>query len=286
MAEVSCGRAALFARIDGTSNRYHCAYMRKRWGRKAGLCGRALILLLAGLVLGGCSGPAGSKLPPPDRTFYGLTGKPADHVTRSEALMIAGAYWRHQWHPTTANVLHGADADGIPVQTPDSTFRAPGIRPGWWRPGAWNTGVPYQWGGFASLEEFDRGLRQGLAAGDVYTQEKRALLESAVSAHAVGIDCSGLVSRCWKLSRPYSTRELPSICETLSDYRDLLPGDILNVHNDHVLLFAGWADPGRTKLIAFEAGSPPTWKVLRNTIAVEYLKGLGYQPLRYRGMID
>ena len=60
--------------------------------------------------------------------------------------------------------------------------------------------MPYQWGGFSSTEEFLQGLKAGKAAGDVYTAEKRRLLEAAVSKQAVGIDCSGLISRCWRLN--------------------------------------------------------------------------------------
>ncbi len=112
------------------------------------------------------------------------------------------------------------------MDTPDTGYRVPGAFAGWWTPGQWNEGMPYQWGGFATPEQFDRGIAEGRAAGDVYTAEKRRLLDAAVSRHATGIDCSGFISRCWRLPRSYSTRELQGICETVS-WEQLQPGDVL-----------------------------------------------------------
>ena len=205
-------------------------------------------------------------------------------VTRSECMAIAEAYRTHMWVPSAANVLHGPDADGIQVDTPDTGYQKAGAVPGWWIPGQPNQGIPYQWGGFATLTQFDRDLASGLAAGDVYTLEKRRLLDAAVSRHATGIDCSGFVSRCWKLPRSYSTRDFASLCEPLDSWDKLQPGDILNTYNSHVTLFAGWADPGRTSLFAYETGVPPYWLVVRRTISTAHLRSLGFTPLRYRGM--
>ena len=195
---------------------------------------------------------------------------------------MAEHYVNFRWKPTVANAFHGLDPEGIRVNTPDAAFENAGSRPGWWEPGRTNVGVPYMWGGFSSLREFRDGIKKGYYAGDVYTQEKRRLLENAVSRHAVGIDCSGLISRCWGLERSYSTRELPGLCVPLASYEDLQPGDILNSHNNHVLLFKEFADKDHKRLIAYEAGSPPTWKVLRDSISIPLLKSYGYKALRYK----
>jgi hypothetical protein len=151
-------------------------------------------------------------------------------------------------------------------------------------PGQWNEGVPYQWGGFSTLAEFDRGIAAGKAAGDVYTLQKRALLEAAVSDEAVGIDCSGFVSRCWRLPRAYSTRELDGICLRLPSYDALMPGDVLNTYNAHCLLFGGWVDAQRSRIWAYETGIPPHWKVIRHRPTVASLKASGFVPLRYPGL--
>jgi cell wall-associated NlpC family hydrolase len=206
------------------------------------------------------------------------------HVTRAECMDIADAYRLHRWTPSAANVRHCCDAKGIRVDTPDVSYNPNGAVPGWWTPGTVNEGVPYQWGGFSSIKEFDAGVAQGRAAGDVYTGEKRRLLDDAVSADAVGIDCSGYISRCWKLPQTYSTRELPLVCTKIT-WDELKPGDILNTHNAHCVLFAGWLDGKRTVLLAYETGCPPTWKVVRHGLDAEALKKLGYACFRYNGML-
>ncbi len=227
-----------------------------------------LIPLLLMLLLGACA----------------TTPRQKFTITRSECLALAESYRAHRWTPSEANVFHGTDPDGIPVDTPDITYQKPGVVAGWWVPGRENQGIPYQWGGFATPEQFDRDLTAGLAAGDVYTQEKRRLLEAAVSRHATGIDCSGFVSRCWGLSRSYSTRELAQLCTPLASWDDLLPGDILNIWNSHVILFGGWLDESHTSLLGYEAGVPPHWLVVSHAIPAEKLRKLGFTPYRYKGM--
>ena len=207
-------------------------------------------------------------------------------VHRSEVIAMADQYVHLKWKPTAANAFHGQDAEGIFVETPDRSFTRPGTRPGWWVADQVNEGVPYMWGGFSTPADFRKGLRLGFYAGDVYTDEKRRLNDAAVSKHAVGIDCSGLVSRCWKLDRPYSTKELPALCTPLASYNELKPGDILNAPDKHVLIFRGFLDEEKQRLLAYEAGSPPTWKVLLNSIPITLLIPEGFQPLRYRKIRD
>ena len=242
-----------------------------------------VLLLACCLGLSGCAGIQTSSLSKP------IDYSPADSVTRAEALRIAESYRVHNWRATEANVLHGDDDDGIRVDTPDYRFDPPQemeSRPGWWVPGKTNVGIPYQWGGFDTPPEFDRKLAAGNYAGDIYTEQKRTLLDNAVSVHACGIYCSGFISRCWRLERSYSTRELAGLCEELSDFSDIQSGDLVNKTNVHALLFVEWVDRKKTRFVADETGSPPTWKVLRHPISVEYVRGLGYRPYRYRGMRD
>ncbi len=224
----------------------------------------------------------------PDLNGASVTTAPQpvyETVTRQEAIRMARRYAGHRWKPTAANVWHGVDPDGVRVDTPDASFKARGIRPGWWVPGQVNQGVPYQWGGFSSIEEFDAGLRKGMAAGDLLSDDKQAMIElnlPNVSPFAVGIGASGLISRCWKLPRYHSTQELAALCETLPSYDDLLPGDILNLPGTHVILVEQFADERRRAILAYEAGSPPSWKVVYNHMPISHLKRLGYQPQRFR----
>ena len=208
---------------------------------------------------------------------------PPSKVTRKEAIATAERYLRLVWTPTERNIFHGKDRRGIQVDTPDAAFQPANTRGGWWRPKQANMGMPYKWGGFDTPETFVAGVRAGRAAGDIYTEEKRRLLDDAVSEDAVGIDCSGLISRCWKLPASYSTRTLQQLCEPIPP-EQLRAGDILNTPNGHVLLFAEWVGPDRSRLRAYEAGSPPTWKVLLNEMGTKWLLDQGYVAFRYRGM--
>lgn len=210
---------------------------------------------------------------------------PSPTVTAQEALTIAESYRTHHWKPSESNIKHGLDKNGILVHTPDTTMDLKvAARPGWWKPNQINLGIPYMWGGFDTPAEFDQKITQGYYAGDVYTSAKRAKLKNGVSSETCGVDCSGFISRCWRLDQPYSTRELASLCSQLASFKELKAGDIVNKHNVHVLLFDHWIDQNKTTFMAYETGSAPTWKVLRHKIAVNYVKNLGYLPYRYKGI--
>lgn len=209
---------------------------------------------------------------------------PLSTVTRQECLALAEQYLNHTWHPTEKNRMHGIDADGQRVDTPDHLFAPAGKTPGYWNPGTVNYGVPYCWGGNDTPESFDRALKAGKYAGDVYTEAKRAGLENAVSRHTAGVDCSGFVSRCWGLSWACSTRTLPKICDELPSYDALQPGDALNVYNNHVVLFAGFTNAEKSEMLVYETGSPLGWRVTKHTVPVWFLKQQDFKPYRYRGI--
>lgn len=218
--------------------------------------------------------------------FTATAAPPPSIVTRSEVMATAKRYHAHVWTPTEKNILHGRDSNGIRVDTPDANFQPKKGSSGWWRPGVKNTGIPYKWGGFDTPESFDAGILEGRPAGDTYTAEKRRLLDAAASRRAVGIDCSGLVSRCWNLPRSYSTRTITQFCDPVPDARDAQPGDIFNTKNAHALLFVNWARPDHSRLLAFETGAPPVMKVLFNEMGTGWLLEKGYTVWRYRGIRD
>jgi hypothetical protein len=123
-------------------------------------------------------------------------------------------------------------------------------------------------------------IAAGKKAGDVGDAAKRKLGDSGTSGESCGIDCSGFVSRCWNLSRPYSTREFHQICDPLESWNDLLPGDIL-LNEKHVVLFVKWKVPGK-ELAAYEAGPFPVWRVSACGLYQDKLLNEGYAPWRYR----
>ena len=205
-------------------------------------------------------------------------------LTRDEALAVAEEFRTHRWRPTAKNLLHGLDASGIIVHTPDRAGGRGAPETECWEPERENTGVAYKWGGFDSTKSFDAGLRAGKAAGDVYTSEKRRRGSAAVSSRAVGIDCSGFISRCWKLPHKYGTATLPSISRALASPAELLPGDIMNQPGGHVLLFARWTNSTKTTALFYEAA--PFSKVRAMDYNIAELQSSGFRPLRYRDIRD
>lgn len=204
-------------------------------------------------------------------------------IARNEVIAIAEKYLKHKWQPTKKNIFHGFDKNHIRVDTPDIDFSLADVTPGWWIPNKTNVGLPYMWGGYCSIEEFDNGIREGKYAGDVYTQYKRNNSVGAKSNYAVGIDCSGFISRCWKLPYHHSTRDLPKVAYLLSDIKELREGDILNKPNEHVILFKEFHDKQKTIIIAYHATSH---KVKKDRFFLPGLIEEGFKPYRYKNIID
>jgi hypothetical protein len=166
------------------------------------------------------------------------------------------------------------------VKTPDRSTGNPEL----WAPGEEAVGLPYKWGGFDTIRSFDQGVRNGKAAGDLYNAEKRRKGGAAVSAQAVGLDCSGFISRCWQLPKKYATSTLPSVCTKLRSAAELKPGDVLNQPGGHVVLFVKWLDEKQGRARFYEA--EPFSKVRSSERDVPELISAGYSPLRYRHIQD
>ncbi len=242
---------------------------------------RCLLLILTSL--GGCAVMPQPANPTTPALIPGDAGAPSQ-VTPTESLAIAQAYAKHPWQPYARNILHGNDPAGVRVDTPDADYKPADGRNGWWMPGLVNHGVPYKWGGFDDLGSFDEGIANGKAGGDVSSPAKRQADNAAVSSQAVGVDCSGFVSRCLKLPAVHDSAQLPAVCDPVASFQDLRPGDILNIPRRHVMLVAGWAKPDRSWVLYYETGGIPDWKPALKQAPTQALIDLGYQPLRYKGM--
>ena len=208
----------------------------------------------------------------------------AEPLSRAEVLQVAESYVHHVWQSSGKNQHHGTDSNGIEIHTPDRPSNHGWPAEACWEVGASNSGVAYKWGGFDTPETFDAGVRAGKAAGDVYTQEKRRLGGAGVSGDAVGIDCSGFISRCWKLPHKYSTSTLAEICQKLSSPAELRPADIMNTEGGHVILFVKWLDDAKSRALFYEAA--PFSKTLASERDVAALVADGYTPMRYRKIRD
>lgn len=203
-------------------------------------------------------------------------------ITRGEALQIADSYVNHRWKASAENLRHGK-VGTVEIHTPDREGGHGQPAEACWILAGENVGVPYKWGGWDSLANFDAGIRAGKAAGDVYTAEKRRLGGAAVSGEAVGIDCSGFISRCWKLSQKHSTSMLFGICDKLPSASQLKPGDIMNTAEGHVLMLVKWREDGKT---GYFAEAAPFSKTLVSEHDVADMEASGYKPLRYRKIRD
>ncbi len=192
---------------------------------------------------------------------------------RSQILDLAERYASIEWTAEERHFFHGDDQHGVRVDTPDVSLDKGGFKVG-----EGNVGMPYCWGGFTSLDSFAAELKEKRWAGHV-PQRGNAMS----SARTIGVDCSGLVSRCWNLPVKQSTRSLGALCYELSDYDSLLPGDIVNRFDAHVAIFVGWEDEGHTKAQVIEAAR---LKVERSVYDVQLLRDNGFLPMRYKPLDD
>ena len=204
----------------------------------------------------------------------------AIEARRAEVLRTARRYLNHPWRASEANILHGADPDGVRVDTPDRVAYPEGGKipsGGYLMDGSENHGLPYQWGGFSTPEQFDAALERGLAAGHLPTGRG-----ASASRHAAGVDCSGFVSRCWGLAAKRSTRSLAELCLKLEDPSTLRPGDALNRSDGHVVLLLESPRGERGTVEIVEAGFPG---VQTRVVDVQSMLDEGYEALRY-GPLD
>lgn len=123
------------------------------------------------------------------------------------------------------------------------------------------------------------------AAGDMATPEKQAAGDAAASRFAAGVGCSGFVSRCWRLDRPFSTQELPALCTQLPSWEDPRTGHILIVPGRHGLLFIQWEGTEKDRFLGMEAGPLPVWKCTEHVFSRPSLEKSGYLPMRFKGMV-
>lgn len=187
--------------------------------------------------------------------------QPTAIASRTLALRIGESYAMHQYVCTPANL------SSVNVTAPDGDI----VRtPSWLFPGT-NARIPYKWGGFSSLSQFDAGLQAGKFAGDINT--------SGVSSSAVGVDCSGFVSRCWQMTYHSSTSMMPSITTQYSSWDSLKPGDAIHKVG-HVRLFVERSANGGFRVVE-SAGR--NWDVSYWTFAPSDLEGV-YTPRFYNSM--
>ncbi len=155
---------------------------------------------------------------------------PSAGTSRAQALRTAESYVLYKYTLTAANLAPTpvATADPDTVQTPPRLIVGS------------NAEIPYKWGGFNTLSGFASGLAKGRYAGDIDCNSS--------STYAVGVDCSGFVSRCWQLSSHYTTSEMPDITTPYSTWDSLRPADAI-LRSGHVRMFVQKNSNGSLKVV-------------------------------------
>lgn len=190
-----------------------------------------------------------------------------------QVIEIALQYANHEWTATERNVLHGLDPDGVPVDTPDVTWKGEVLHCGWWKVGEVNKGVAYGWGNASTIEEFDAGLAEGKLAGNVPEDKSRM-----GSKHSVGVDCSGLLTRCWNLPKKIATRDIPNYADKIT-LEEIRQGDVFAKVGSHVMFFVEFWDEEKTRACIVDS-TRSTGKVSVREMVVEELVAGGYEVYR------
>lgn len=97
-------------------------------------------------------------------------------------------------------------------------------------------------------------------------------------------DCSGFVSMCWELGKPGLTTFTMHTVATNIGKDQLQPGDAMNCDSRHIVLFAGWADGGKTQYVAMEEANSATGTVKRNIPYPYYNGDTCFHPIKYNGV--
>ena len=157
---------------------------------------------------------------------------PFTNVTPDQALATGDSYVQLHWNCASQNLTNGLikDSYDIYVRTPDWLYVGNVQR------------IPYKWGGFQTVQQFVDGISAGKYAGDNYTSK------SSGTSSAVGVDCSGFVSRCWHLSSHYSTMAMPDITEPYDSWDQTRPGDACHKVG-HVRLIVAHAPDGSLDMV-------------------------------------
>ena len=172
----------------------------------------------------------------------------ASAITRTEVLARAKAYALHPWTAKAQNLTASCSA------AYKSEFQAGDY-----------LGLPYDWGGYMTVAEFDKQIGDGLGAGSQPTD--------GILACTAGVDCSGFVSGCWKAGH-FTTSTIDQTSSVITQAQ-LLAGDVVNKAGEHVVLFSHLLANGEP--VYYESGG---YNVHENPFG-GWSSLMGYMPRRY-----
>ena len=193
-----------------------------------------------------------------------IPNAPQALTSRNAALQIGDSYVLYRYECEQANLAPSdvTDPGGDKVRTSS------------WLVLGQNAKIPYKWGGFNTLQQFTDGIKSGRYAGDINTE--------GVSNYAVGVDCSGFVSRCWQLTYHSTTSDMPNITYQHANWDLIRPGDAV-LKSGHVRMFVEKNANGSLRVVE---SSGRDWGVSYWTYTPSELSSNGYTPRYYRNMVS
>ncbi|GAB4288726.1 MAG: hypothetical protein Kow0090_01120 [Myxococcota bacterium] len=174
----------------------------------------------------------------------------AGAIERKEALQRAGEFANHEWSCTKANTTADCSASYKSDYCPGTYI-----------------GLPYDWGGYKTIPEFDADIAAGQGAG---SHSWHGVLECTT-----GHDCSGFVTQCWRA--PHNSTSSMYTITTEIELSEVLPADAFNKAGSHIVLFAFYREDGVP--VFYEAAGDANKVWLNSTASWNYLKG--YKTIRY-----
>jgi hypothetical protein len=116
--------------------------------------------------------------------------------------------------------------------------------------------APYQWGGFDTAASIrDHVGDSGNDAGDFNSGDTLAC--------PMGVDCSGFVSRLWGLQTKHSTATLLDHATTVSNYSQMLIGDMFDLSDSHCIWYRFDTGNGAN---CYEATTWNSWDRVANSL--------------------
>ena len=172
----------------------------------------------------------------------------AHAITRQQVMVRARSYAYHPWRCGAANLTASCS----------SAYKST------YRPGDY-MGLPYDWGGYMTLFQFDQQIGKGYGAG--------SYAKDGVLSCTSGLDCSGYVSKCWDAGH-FSTSTMYKTSSTISKAA-VLPGDAFNQAGYHVILYSH----------TLKNGDPIFYEAAGYNVHINVSGGWsytsGYTPIRY-----
>ena len=188
-------------------------------------------------------------------------------ITRTQILKNALPYTTYEFTATTNNIWSGTNCSALSITVTTPSWVATGT----------NFSVPYCWGGFSTLSSFTTGIGANKSAGDDDCTGNGDGSESC----ALGVDCSGFVSRAWGRTSKESTSTLPSISTTYSSPTKVKPGDAFDNVGSHVRLV--YKNNGNGTYTVIES-SADGWDVAIHTYSTYDLAS--YTPMYYDNVVN